>query len=184
MFVAHFDFFHYAMNGEFSLKYADESEKCYGVAGMTICLYMYDADKWLNDVSLNRADIDSLGFTPDFNFLLSQASSPKAVWHSSLKRFNLTAALLISNVVCRCYLKHRIGLSRSLQQQMIDLLCDEATENCQLDSDEVEALYNDNLVRIDRAFRSQGVALAVERFVEHLSQLRSLSADHIRELLS
>lgn len=172
------------MNTEFSLKYADESEKCYGVAGMTVCLYMYDADKWLSDVSLNRADVESLGFTPDFNVVLSQASSPKSVWHLLLKRFNLTAALLISNVVCRCYLKHHTGLSRPLQQQIIELLCDEAAAECQLDADEVRAVYNDNLARIDRAFRSMGVAQVVERFVDRLSLARSLSAEEIREILS
>ncbi|MBO5780093.1 MAG: hypothetical protein J6R27_03185 [Muribaculaceae bacterium] len=161
------------------LRYTDAEDKSFGVVGMAIGLFIFNAEQYLSGISVDRSDIDSIEFTPDFQIYTPQSLSAKSVWNESVKRFQVTAGLLLSNVICRCYVSRRCGIDAKLRQLMLDCLLEEGVESCQLDADEVEAIFNKNCDYLSRAFRSPELAVAARQMADDLNKSRELSRDQI-----
>ncbi len=51
---------------ESTLKYSDETDKCYGLTGMVIGLFIYDGEQYLSSITLDGGADSSIEFTPDF----------------------------------------------------------------------------------------------------------------------
>ena len=52
---------------EISLKYKDEKDKSYGLAGLAVSLFIYDSDEYLSSLSLD--DEVPVNFVPGFYFV-------------------------------------------------------------------------------------------------------------------
>lgn len=166
------------------LQYTDVDDKCYGVAGMAIGMFIFDYEQYLVGVSVEKSDLESLEFAPELMFAQNSSLSPKVVWSHIFKRFNLAAGLLLSNVLCRYYIHRHQGLKSELRAEIIDRLLEEADDTCQLEKDEVENLFNKNFSYLDQAFRTPSVAHVAAQMAAELRQRSHLSNSEIIEMMS
>lgn len=165
------------------LRYADLEDKCYGVAGMTIAMFIFNAESYLAGISIDRSDLDSLEFNPEFQFARTQDISAKSVWNHILKRFNLASGLLISNVISRYYLRRRQNIPAEVSKELLRRLAEEGKSSCELEAEEVEGVFNKNMSYLDRAFNSPNVEYAVRTLVSRLQADHHLAIDEIIELM-
>lgn len=54
-----------------SLHYADETDRCYGLAGMAISLVVWDAEELLYEIDLDAPAEEALRLSPDFYLALA-----------------------------------------------------------------------------------------------------------------
>ena len=67
---------------ENELKYRNEDDKCYGVAGMTIGLLVFNGDKMLSSVSVDAPAGEMMDLTDDFYFSGNPQISASVVWRT------------------------------------------------------------------------------------------------------
>lgn len=165
------------------LRYADLEDKCYGVAGMTIAMFIFNAESYLAGISIDRSDLESLEFNPEFQFFRTQEISAKSMWNYILKRFNLTSGLLISNLLCRYYFHHRRNIPAEVSKELLRRLAEEGKSSCELEAEEVENVFNKNMSYLNQAFRSPNVEYVVRTLVARLQSDHHLAIDEIIELM-
>ena len=54
------------MDSTDSLKYKDDTDRSYGVAGMALAAFILDYEKYIASVSVERRGLDAVEFSPDF----------------------------------------------------------------------------------------------------------------------
>lgn len=165
------------------LKYADSEDKCYGVAGMTIAMFVFNAEKYLSSISIDRADLETLLFNPEFHVAQTQHISAKYVWNHLLNRFNLTTALLISNLICRYYFHRHISLPDEIESELLRRLEEEGKSACDLEAEEVKNVFNKNMAYISKTFNSRNVEYVAKKIVDRLQAKHELSVSEITELM-
>lgn len=167
------------------LKYTDERDKSYGVAGMAIAVVAYDCENMLASVSIDAPDGQCMEFGSELCFNGNPRLSAKITWTELLKHFRLGTGLLVANAMCRQYVQHR----RRLPDDMVRALHD-AVHNCgaadevQLDTDEVDAVLQRNVEFFNRLFQYQAVHDATHAFASDLMEKRTFSAAETAERLA
>ncbi|MDE6345370.1 MAG: hypothetical protein K2L55_01705 [Muribaculaceae bacterium] len=170
------------MNSADCLKYKDDADRSYGVAGMALAAFILDYEKYISSVSVERRGLDSVDFTPDFYIAAGESISAKASWAHVLEQYQVIASMLISNVMCRRMVKDRTEPDMSLRSAMLDALSDYAVE-CQLESDEAAELFDKHYLYFDRAYRNSRLHAAAKRLADELSSKHTLSHSELCELL-
>lgn len=166
------------------LKYSDVDDKCYGVAGMVIGLAIVDCEKYISDVSIDRENIESILFTPDFYVAESPNVSAKAVWNMMNERYQIITALVLSNIICRTSVQHHKRLSADLLDAVRDLLLDEGNDLCSLERDEATQVFDKYAGYLMRVFGSGQLSPIVNDIVGQLRDKHTLSRSEILELLA
>lgn len=173
------------MTEENSLRYADETDKCFGLAGMAISLVVWDSEELLRSISLDAPIEEAMLLSPDFYLNLSPRTGAKAAWEQALKRFQLTAAMTVANVTCRQIVRQQRSLiDGPIDEAMRNFLADEGAELCQLEPDEVSRIYGQALTHCSRIFRHPGVASIARQLSDTLDRQRTLSATDVLEILA
>ena len=170
------------MNSAECLKYKDEGDRSYGVAGMALAAFILDYEKYISSISIERRGLDSVEFTPEFFVVSAEGISAKASWSHILEQFQVIASMLISNVMCRRMVKDQTEPDMSLRRAMLEALSDYAGE-CQLESDEVVELFDKHYISFDRAYRNSRLHAAAKRLADELSTRHTLSHSELCELL-
>jgi len=165
------------------LKYIDEKDKSYGLAGMAISIVVLDGEEYLNAMSIDAPADQSIEFSNDFYFIGNPRFSAKIAWNEMLKHFQLSAGMIISNLICRNYVQHRHKLSSDIINEIKKLMRDEARENCSLDEDESDALFEKSLNYFDRLFSYARVHEIANEFASTIIRQRRMSAQEIIEQL-
>lgn len=167
------------------LKYADETDKAFGLAGMAISLVAWDAEAWLDAIDLDAAPDAAMRMSADFYLTLAPHVGAKAVWEQALTRFRLTAAMTVANVACRemAHAGHA-RLSAEADAALRRALDDEGAELCGLDPDEVSAVYGKSLAYCQRLFTHPGVSALAGQLAEALAAQRSLDAPSVFAILA
>lgn len=166
------------------MKYRDENDKCYGVTGMAIGLALYDADDLFNSISLDGDGLDCVTFSPKYYFAGNSVLSARGSWQHILENYQLTAGLVIADVLCRKMCGERKAVDAETRKKMYDAVCDEGKHSCQLEADEVEAIFNKSYDYIYRLFSNQRVRELVNSFVGTLKERRLLSCGEVMDMLS
>ena len=168
-----------------TLKYADETDKSYGLAGMAISLVAWDAEEWLDAIDLDAKADEAMRMSTEFYLTIAPHVGAKAVWEQALKRFQLTAAMTVANVACR-HLAYRghASMPNDADSALRSLLYDEGADLCSLEQDEVSRVYGRSLTYCDRLFSHPGVRQLAETLAGELRSRRALSASEIFELLA
>lgn len=165
-----------------TLTYQNEDDRAYGLAGMTISLAALDALDNVVSVSLD-ADGPMVRFTHSYYFCGSPTISPKAVWTNMVNNFNLTAAMILSNIMARIMVR----MHRDVPDELMDMLHDEIVlegrNTCSLDEDEVNVLYDRAHSYMRRIFRNERLHPAIEELVRTLSRRRTLTGTEIADEL-
>lgn len=173
------------MNSEYkSLHYADETDRCYGLAGMAISLMVWDAEEMLLEIDLDAPAEEALRLTPDFYLTLAPKTGAKAAWEAAVSHFQLISAMTVANVACRHMVRHgRSMISTALDADIRRFLTDEGAEIAQLERDEVSAIYGKILTHCARIFRHPGVAQLANVLTDAIREHKKLPAADVLEIL-
>ena len=173
------------MNSDYkSLHYADETDRCYGLAGMAISLMVWDAEEMLLEIDLDAPAEEALRLTPDFYLTLAPKTGAKAAWEAAVGHFQLISALTVANVTCRHIVRHgRSMISTALDADIRRFLSEEGAEIAQLDDDEVSSIYGKILAHCARIFRHPGVAQLANDLTDAIQKNKKLPAADVLEIL-
>ncbi|MDE6270560.1 MAG: hypothetical protein K2M12_06885 [Muribaculaceae bacterium] len=165
------------MDSKNTLRYADERDKSYGVAGMAIAVVAYDREDALAAVDMDADSDHSIEFGNEFYFYANPRMSAKIAWTEILKQFRLATGLLVANAISRSYVQHR----RRLAQDTIDAMRDAVREcglsdDVQLVDEEIDAIFDRNIDFFDSLFQRQATHDAANALAADLMSHRRLSA--------
>lgn len=166
-----------------TIKYANDRDKCYGVTGMTIALAVWDKEYYIESVSVDRADIDSILFHPEFTYTRNQKLSAKSAWIAMIDHFRIASGMLMANVMCRNIVMERHEPTRNQMLGLLDLIIEEGMEEYQLDEDECRALFNNTYNHLSRVFVHPAVHSVANRMADRLSSRREMLHSEILDFL-
>lgn len=161
-----------------SLKYADMTDKAYGLAGMAIALMAWNAEEWLEGIILDADPEEALVMTPYYYTCCAPQIRTKSVWDVSFKRFQLEAAMTIANVTCRTMV-YLCQEPCKLDDRIKCLLVDEGAILCGLEEDEIESICNKNFAYSLKLFGNTRVHIAVQKLANELIAKRSMNANEV-----
>lgn len=170
------------MSSAFSLKYINDDDRAYGLAGMAISLAALDALDRVVDVSLD-SDGPMVTFTHEYYLCGSPSLSPKAVWSNMLNSFNLTSAMALSNVMSRSLVRLGREVPDDIMDSIHNAIMEEGREQCGLEEDEVNQLYNRTRTYMRRIFNNSRLHPAIDELVRTLAVRRRLSGTEIADEL-
>lgn len=167
-----------------NLHYEDLKDKCYGVAGMTIALAIFDKEYYIESVSVDRTDIDSISFSADFALAENQTLSAKSVWRAMIEHYKLAMALMISNVMCRQMVLRRIEMSSDILRTIKSMAIEEGADVCQLEEDECMALFGNNYNQLYRVFTHPAIVSLSHDISHKLEDQREILRSELLEMLA
>lgn len=174
------------MDSNSPLKYSDETDRSFGLAGMAISMVVWDGEDMLSAVSLDNPMGEGMELAPEVRFSGNPNISPRTAWQQQVKRLELSAAMIMGNAMCRAHVNRRRAVSSKVNASLKALVRDEARSVCSLDDDEIEAIYNKTYSYLERLFTHDGVADLAREFARELCDKRRLSAaetlDRLRAL--
>lgn len=166
------------------LRYIDEADRCYGAAGMAISLAVFDGEDILTAISLDGPEgTRTMTLAPEFFFAGNPGISAKTAWRQILKNYNLGIAMVTANLLCRYLVKRHAGLPDDVRRELHSLALDEGHDACQLDDDEIDAIFDKNLNYLTRVFSHRGVHSVAHDFASTLQSRRTLSRLDVLEIL-
>lgn len=166
-----------------SLKYSDRTDRAYGLCGMALAMFVYDAEQHLRGVSVEAPADCGVELTPDFFIVSNPNLSAKSVWNSSLKHFQLVAAMAVGNLLARGIGRRKEDIGRELHEALLQSLVEEGSESCGLDSGEVKALCDNSFSYLHRLLWHRAVNDAIGAMARELDSVGSLSHDRIMNFL-
>lgn len=166
------------------LRYTDETDRCYGAAGMAISLVVFDGEDILSAISLDGPEgTQTMALAPEFFFAGNPGISAKTAWRQILKNYNLGIAMVTANLLCRYLVNRRMGLPGDVLDTLRALAVEEGRDACQLDDDEIDAIFEKNLNYLTRVFSHRGVHSVAHDFASTLQSRRTLSRLDVIEIL-
>ncbi|MCM1368752.1 MAG: hypothetical protein NC204_00070 [Candidatus Amulumruptor caecigallinarius] len=170
------------MAEKITLKYVNEDDRAYGLAGMAISLAALDAIDKVAMVSLD-SEGPMVKFSHEYYFCGSPAISPKATWNNMLNNFYITSAMVVSNIMARSMVRMKSEVPANLLEEIHKEILAEGEDSCALESDEVESLYARTTTGMRRIFANPRLHPAIDEFARTLSLKRTLSGTEIYDEL-
>jgi len=165
------------------MKYRDELDKSYGVAGMALGLSVFDAADLFTAVTLDGDGPECIKFTPEFFFAGNPRLSPRGAWQYILGHYRVTVGLAIANALCRRMVLDNERADQHLRDQLFDVACDDGRDYCQLERDEVQPIFDEAYDNMVRLFADTRVRKAMDHFADALQQRRTLSHIDVTDIL-
>lgn len=168
-----------------TLKYIDEDDKCYGLVGTAVGMLIYECDDHLLGLSLDDPDPDqAIRLVAEHYFSGNPQMSAKIVWTNLLSQYQMMVAMTLSNYLCRA-LVHRQKQSvdpfeKNLLRQVI---VEEGHDTCQLDDDEIDAMFTKGYNHLYRVFAHSGVQNVIHSFASALTRERMMDHEEIENQL-
>ncbi|MDE7407332.1 MAG: hypothetical protein K2M76_02830 [Muribaculaceae bacterium] len=167
-----------------NLKYRNEEDKSYGLAGMAISIVMWDCDEMLGAVDLDAETGQGLEMTPEYYFTGNPSLSAKAAWERMVANFRLTTAMTLGNIMCRRLIFDHKPISQELKQTLLDHVLEEGRETCALDDDECTQVFEKCYVYSHRVFNHYGVMSIATDFARTLRDRRRMTNGDVLDALS
>ncbi len=165
------------------LRYADRTDKSFGLAGMAISLMVWDAADRLTHIDIEAEAEEAVRMSPDF--YISPVASAKAVWENNLNRFRLASAMLVANVACRNFVHlHRPAIPSDIDDSMRRTVIEEGAELCQLEAEESLRVYSKAYTYCHRLFSHPEVGRIATLLSTSLNEKGKLSSHEIFEILA
>lgn len=161
--------------------YTDETDRSLGVAGMAISLVACDCEKMLAEVSVEEG-AEPIRLSQEFFFSGNPRQSAKIAWNEMLRQYQVATGMLLANVLCRSRVSHK-ECDSELMQAIHELVSDLGHDECELDDDEINRLYSENLSYYTRLFSHRGVLTVASDFATVLRLRRTMSAGDVLEQL-
>ena len=165
-----------------AIKYTDETDKIFGLAGMAISLMVWDADALLGHVYVAARPDYALHLAPELD--LSPPASFEAMWTHNLRRFEIVSAMLVANVACRHLVNRHVGsLPADVDSALRRFIIEEGESLCQLQEDESLRAYSKAMNYCRRLFTHNAVASMASQFSQLILERRRLSSSEIFQFL-
>jgi hypothetical protein len=165
------------------MKYRDELDKSYGVAGMVLGLTVFDADDLFTAVRLDGEDSSCIQFTPEFFFAGNPRLSPRGAWQYIVGHYRVSVGLAVANALCRRMVLDNDKVDNQLRDQLFNAACDDGRDYCQLERDEVEPIFDEVFEQLMRLFGDSRVRKAMDSFVDALRQRRTMSHIDVADIM-
>ena len=165
------------------MKYRDELDKSYGVAGMALGLTVFDADDLFTAVTLDADGPGCIQFTPEFYFAGNPRLSPRGSWQYILGHYRISVGLAVANALCRRMVLDNEKVDDKLRDQLFNAAYDDGRDYCQLERDEVEPIFDDAFDHLKRLFSDSRVRKAMDVFADALQRRRTLSHIDVNDIL-
>ncbi len=165
------------------LKYKGEEDKCYGLTGVAMSAVIWDVENLISVISLDSDVFNSIYFTPQLNFDGNTDISLRNIWNHNVEMFRLSMGMILSNILCRTYVLEHKFINHKTKQYIFDFFVEEGKKSCDLEKDEVEALFNKNYDYLQRIFSHPEVQNIANDFAQRLTNSRSMTQTEIVEAL-
>ncbi len=162
-----------------SLKYTDRTDRAFGLCGMALSLFIFDAEKYIDSLELDAPADFGLKLTPDFFQPSNPALSVKNVWTSSFRNFQLTSAMVIGNLLARSLNRRRSDLSNEVKSLMIEQLIKEGENACGLETAEVEQICDNSFNYLRRLLIHPVVNSTICAMAKTLADNKVMARDEI-----
>ena len=140
------------------MKYRDELDKSYGVAGMALGLSVLDASDLFTAVTLDGDDTGCI-------------------------QYRISVGLAVANALCRRMVLDNDKADNQLRDQLFNIAFADGRDYCQLERDEVEPIFDEAFENMTRLFGDARVRHAMDSFVDTLQQRRTLSHIDVIDIL-
>lgn len=167
---------------KFQLRYTNEDDRAYGLAGMAISMASMDALDRITEIYLD-AEGPMVSFSQDYYFASSPALSPKAVWSHLLSNLQLTTSLVLGNVMARSLIRLGIEAETEIFDEIRTLVREEGMDACSLDIEEADAVFDKVMRHSRRLFYNPRLQPAVRQLAGVISRRRRLSVLDLAEEL-
>lgn len=167
---------------KFTIKYSNEDDRAYGLAGMAISMASLDALDRITEIFLD-ADGPMVSFTNDYYYAFSPSVSPKAVWTNLLNNLQLTTSLVLGNIMARSLVRLGREAEDEVFNEIRDLVRQEGSEVCSLDREEADAMFEKMMRHSRRLFYNPRLQPAVRELAGVISRRRRLSVIDLAEEL-
>ena len=165
------------------MKYRDELDKSYGVAGMALGLSVFDAEDLFTAVTIDAEGPECIQFTPEFFFAGNPRLSPRGAWKYILGHYRISVGLAVANALCRRMVLDNDKVDDKLRDQLFNAAYDDGRDYCQLERDEVEPIFDEAFENLTRLFADSRVRKAMDAFADALQQRRTLSHIDVNDIL-
>jgi len=165
------------------MKYRDELDKSYGVAGMALGLTVFDASDLFTGVSLDGEGPDCIQFTPEFFFAGNPRLSPRGAWQYILGHYRITVGLAVANALCRRMVLDNERVDDQLRDDLFNVAYEDGKDFCQLERDEIEPIFHEAFEQMSRLFSNSQVRKAMDSFADALQRRRSLTHIDVNDIL-
>ncbi len=165
------------------MKYRDELDKCYGVAGMALGLAVFDAEDLFTAVSLDTGGPGCIQFTPEYFFAGNPRLSPRGAWQYILSHYRISVGLAVANALCRRMILDNEAVDNKLRDELFNAAFEDGRDFCQLERDEVEPIFDEAFDNMSRLFADSRVRKAMDTFADMLQQRRTLSHIDVNDIL-
>ena len=164
------------------LRYIDETDKSMVVAGMAIALLACDGENYIASVSVEEGE-ETLQFTPEIFFDRNTRISAKLAWQQIINEFHIFSGVLLGNILCR-YIVADKQLDKELIDVMHRLIEEYGRQDCELDGDEIELLFDKDLCYFHRLFNHPTVIHVAKEFAHNLRLHRRMTRGDVLENLN
>jgi hypothetical protein len=165
------------------MKYRDELDKSYGVAGMVLGLSVFDASDLFTAVTLDGDGPGCIQFTPEFFFAGNPRLSPRGAWQYIVGHYRISVGLAVANALCRRMVLDNGKVDDKLRDELFNAAFDDGRNYCQLERDEVEPIFDEAFNNMKRLFADGRVRKAMDSFADVLQRHRTLSHIDVIDLL-
>ena len=171
------------MSNKRLMKYRDEMDKSYGIAGMALGLSVFDAADLFTSITLDGDGEGAIKFTPEFFFAGNPRLSPRGAWQYILGHYRISVGLAVANALCRRMVHDNERADKQLREQLFDAACADGKDYCQLERDEVQPIFDEAFDNMLRLFADSRVRKAMDTFADALQQRRTLSHIDVTDIL-
>ncbi len=165
------------------MKYRDELDKSYGVAGMALGLAVLEADNLFTSITLDAEGPGCIQFTPEFFFAGNPRLSPRGAWKYILGHYRISVGLAVANALCRRMVLDNDKVDNKLRDELFNAAYEDGRDYCNLERDEVEPIFDEAFDNMMRLFSNSQVREAMDAFADALQQRRTLSHIDVTDIL-
>lgn len=163
------------------LRYVDERDKCIGLAGMVVSVFVSKADERICSISLD--DDEGISFVPELLFTGNPALSLRKAFAKRVEQFKMEASMFVANVLSRARINYGGGVSDSMAREIFDILKAEGIAHYSLEADEVEYITEDIWHKMESVFANQKVCDVTASISNTLGARRTIYSADVLQLL-
>ena len=165
------------------MKYRDDLDKSYGVAGMALGLSVLEADNLFTSITIDAEGQGCIQFTPEFFFAGNPRLSPRGSWKYILGHYRISVGLAVANALCRRMVLDNDKVDDKVRDELFTAAYEDGRDYCHLERDEVEPIFDEAFDNMTRLFSNSQVRKAMDAFADALQQRRTLSHIDVSDIL-
>lgn len=166
------------------LRYNDDRDKAYGIAGMVVALKAIDEYECLSYVDMDAEASESVVYAIEYGLRGNPRMSAKLVWQQIFKDLRVTGIATVGNLYSRRVLLGHRRPDRREYAALCDAFRQDAAEHLSLDEEEVQSVFDMCCNYVERIFSYASNCDATHSLASRLVSRRRLSASELSDVLA